>query len=329
MICSSPGTSEKTARQIYWIDFQPGLTRNHHPDHPPNQNVVPSERSPVRWLKALLQQQLPNCCFRAAWAQSGHSEPLGYWIAWCILGILYTRESCHDFQETKRVFTEVFQVAPSFPSETCIRCHQVFPITPSFQAEWTAGKQPASAVPKVGVSHGIAWYHSWSLKGSLELLKLTWMWLTQRRKKNTPLHVMHAYKPHSTAMLLWMMIFAYTAWWVWKLLPAATVEWLSTLTILHYCWFRDSQSNGLRLGLKAQKKLKAWPGRHKPQNHVHHNFENQPVSHLKFVICCDVESRPIIQSDGWKYGGFTCVLFLHQILVINLTVTWSYTLKIN
>ena len=105
-----------------------------------------------------------------------------------------------------------------------------------------------------------------------------------RRKKNTS--ACHACKPHSTAML-WMMLLAFTAWRVWKLLPAATVERLSTLTIPHYCWFRDSQSNGLRLWLKARKKLKAWPGRHKRQNHVRHNFENQPVSpQVRHLLRC-------------------------------------------
>ena len=52
---------EKTARQIYRIDFQPKLARNHHPDHSPNQNFAPSECTPARCLKALLQPQSPNC----------------------------------------------------------------------------------------------------------------------------------------------------------------------------------------------------------------------------------------------------------------------------
>ena len=316
MICLSPGTSEKTARQIYRIEFQPGLTRNHHPDNPPNQHVVPSELWPVRSLKALLQSQSPNRCFGAAWAQSGNSEVRRFQFA----SLEKTVESCHDVLENQTFLHR------GFPSGTFKSG------TPSLlPAEWAAGRPPASAVPNVG----IAWHRmvslvksqvfSWTFEAILHVTDT-------RRKKNTS--ACYTCKPHSTAMLLWMMIFAYTAWWVWKLLPAATVGRLSTLTIPHYCWFRDSQSNGLRLGLKAQKKLKAWPGRHKRQNHVHHNFENQPVSpQVRHLLWC--------RSSPHHLKRWMEVWWLHmctvsssntikwQEYVINLTVTWSCTLKIN
>ena len=86
MICLSPGTSEKTARQIYGIDFQPGLTRNQHPHHPPNQNVVPSERHACSLVEGIASIAVTKlCCFGAAWAQSGHSECAA--ILDCIIGI--------------------------------------------------------------------------------------------------------------------------------------------------------------------------------------------------------------------------------------------------
>ena len=165
MICLSPGTSENRARQIYRIDFQPGLTRNQHPDHPPNQNVVPSERSPVRWLKALLQQQSPNC------VASVQLEPkvailnccdfrLHHWNTWKSYGnhamILGT--------ELNLTSPLRFRVAPSCSSKTCIDVIKSFP---SLRPSLSEQLESTSAMLNLGVSHGIAWYHPSNLKSSL------------------------------------------------------------------------------------------------------------------------------------------------------------------
>ena len=55
------------------------------------------------------------------------------------------------------------------------------------------------------------------------------------------------------------------------------------------CWCMDSQKrNALRLGLKARKKLKAWPKRHKRQNTMYST--TLKTYHLKSVICSDVKA---------------------------------------
>ena len=171
MICSSP----------YRIDFQPTLI------HAPNQNFVPSERTPVRWLKALHQQQSPNC------VASVQLEPKWpFWSAAILDCLLHPWNTVYEgimpwFRETKLVFMEVPSGAFIFkrrmhPMSSSLATHR------SFQAEWTARKQPASAVPNVG----IAWHRmvslvksqgfSWTLEASLDVTDT-------RRKKNTLLHV--------------------------------------------------------------------------------------------------------------------------------------------
>ena len=155
MICLSPGTSEKTAKQIYRIDFQPGLTRNHHPDHPPNQNVVPSERSPVRWLKALLQQQSPNCC-------SVQLEPkvailnccdfrLHHWNVW---------KSCHDFRKPKVSHR-------GCPSDTFIFKRNMHPVSASLATHHSVLPSGVNGWKAAGLSSAkrrcIAWYRTVSL----------------------------------------------------------------------------------------------------------------------------------------------------------------------
>ena len=55
--------------QINRIEFQPGLAETTTLMTLPNQNFAPSECTPARWSKALLQPQSPNWCFGAAWTQ--------------------------------------------------------------------------------------------------------------------------------------------------------------------------------------------------------------------------------------------------------------------
>ena len=106
----------------------------------------------------------------------------------CIMGIWW--ESCHDFGiETKLVFTEV-------PSGTCIFKRNMHPMTsslathhkPSFQRSEQLQSSRTLAMPNVGVSHGIT---ASLVKSQIfsELLKPTWMWLTQEGRKTPDIHV--------------------------------------------------------------------------------------------------------------------------------------------
>ena len=162
MICSSPGTStlEKTARQIYRIDFQPGLIETTTLITLPIKMSYHPNGTPARWLKALLQQQLPNC------VASVQLEPK--------VAIL----KCCDFRlHPSNIYIYIYgnhmEIMPWFwepnltwfhhsGSEWHLRVQAKHasmssslshPITPSFRAEWTAGKHLGHAKPS-----GIAWY---------------------------------------------------------------------------------------------------------------------------------------------------------------------------
>ena len=315
--------------QIKRIEFQPGLTEATTLIILPTKNVLPSERLACSMIEGITsigsyQIVLLRCSLSPKWpfwmCGDFRLHPWKkYWNHAMILG----NQTClhRDFPSG----TFVFKRNINGMSSSLATHHSVLP---SGVNSWKAAGLGAGKR-----SHGVAWYRMVSLVKS-QVFYWTFeanLHVTDTGRK-TPLHVIHACKPHSTAMLLWMMIFAYTAWWVWKLRPAATVERLSTLTIPHYCWFRDSQSNGLRLGLKAQKKLKTWPGRHKRQNHVHHNFENLSPQVRHFLWCRSSPHHPKRWMEAWWLHMCTVSssnTIKSQEYVINLTVTWSYTLKIN
>ena len=185
MICLSPGTSDKTARQIYRIDFQPTLI------HAPNQNVVPSERHACSLVEGIASTAVTKLYQLVASVQlepkvailkCGDFRWPSASLEYCIWG-----NHAMILRKPKRVFTEVFQVAPSFskrnmhPMSSSLATHR------SFRQRWAAGKQPASAVPNVG----IAWYHCITRHISSVLLTLEAnLDITDtRRKKNTLLHV--------------------------------------------------------------------------------------------------------------------------------------------
>ena len=145
--------------------------------------------SPVRWLKALLQQQSPNC------VASVQLEPkvailnccdfrLHHWNIWKSYGnhamILGT--------ELNLTSPLRFRVAPSCSSKTCI---DVIKSSPSLRPSLSEQLESTSAMLNLRVSHGISWYHPSNLKFSLNFssFQVNLDVTDTRRKKNTRLHV--------------------------------------------------------------------------------------------------------------------------------------------
>ena len=199
----------------------------------------------------------------------------------CIIGILYMEiiwKSCHDFgNRTKLDFTIEVPSGTFVFKQNMHRCHQVFPITPSFRAEWTAGKHLGHAKPR-----GIAWYHPSNLKSSLNFWTQSGCHWHKKEEKH-PITC----EPHSTIKALnddtydRVQFIQYTAWRAWMLHGLSRKEW--TLTYI-----------------KRKKNLKAWPLRHRRQNHALLWF------HIFFLFhATNMKSQYVI------------------------TATWKYTLKIN
>ena len=169
MICLSPGTSEKTA-QTNLPDWISTWAYQKPPPWSPSQSKCRTIRTlACSLVEGIASTAVPKLLFRYSL-----SPKWPFWTAAildCISGI---------YGNYMRNHAMISGTEPKVSSPRLSKWHLHFqaehasgvsksgnPSLRPSKRKWTAGKPPASAVPNVGVSHGIARYHWSRFKRSL------------------------------------------------------------------------------------------------------------------------------------------------------------------